>query len=231
MKSISEAGYNERLFSGGLRTWIHSARFRWVADVVSTIPCQSMLELGCFDGKLLDFLHERPVIYKGFDAGRAGGLDKALRERQAAGVSFHLTRSPDEMRLSDDERFDVAVSMETLEHVPQDMVEPYLAKIAQHLRGHLIVTVPNEKGPVFLAKWAAKRLLTNDRPEHTLRDVFNQVIGRSDRVPRFEHTGFDYAVLVRQVAKYFNVLAVRAVPLHPLPPILSYGVGIIARSH
>ena len=36
--------------------------------------------------------------------------------------------------------------METFEHIPPELVCPYLKKLAKHLDGHFVITVPNEKG-------------------------------------------------------------------------------------
>ncbi len=56
-------GYNERLFSGGVRRHLHLARFKWLARAVAkhSTLCKSVLELGCFDGKAIDFLPASPV--------------------------------------------------------------------------------------------------------------------------------------------------------------------------
>jgi hypothetical protein len=72
-------GYNERLFSGGLRSKLHFARFQWFLSQVTKRNCstESVLELGCFDRKLIDFLLKKPSRYVGFDANWEGRLDIA----------------------------------------------------------------------------------------------------------------------------------------------------------
>ena len=120
--------------------------------------CSSVIEIGCFDGKLIDFLPAKPQRYVGFDANWEGGLDVALKRWNGCPqFTFHRASSADNIRLPDNTVFDVAVMMETLEHVPAPAVDGYLSLLARHLDGYLFVTVPNEKGPVFLAKWLAKR--------------------------------------------------------------------------
>ena len=78
-------GYNQRLFSGGPRAWYHLARFRWIQAEVARRGCRtdSLLELGCFDGKLLDFIQPAPRRYVGFDANWEGGLDLAAARATA----------------------------------------------------------------------------------------------------------------------------------------------------
>ncbi|MEZ2354105.1 class I SAM-dependent methyltransferase, partial [Caballeronia sp. RCC_10] len=141
-------GYNERLFSGGVRGRFHLARFHWVSRelVRRRFAINSVLELGCFDGKLIEFLPAAPKKYVGYDANWEGGLDIAAKKWGGhANFTFYEATQPDQMTLAEDERSDVAVSMETLEHVPPHLVDGYLRKIAHHLDGYLFVTVPNEK--------------------------------------------------------------------------------------
>jgi 2-polyprenyl-3-methyl-5-hydroxy-6-metoxy-1,4-benzoquinol methylase len=233
MKSKAHgAGYNERLFSGGFRSQLHLARFRWFAAEVAKRGCATdrVLELGCFDGKLLDFVPASPSRYVGFDANWEGGLDLARAKwAHRPSCSFHLATSPEDMRLAADDRFDIAVAMETLEHVPPDMVDGYLRQIADHLDGYLFITVPNETGPVFLGKWAAKAMLGGDPERYSASEVLNATLGRTDRVQRREHKGFNYRKLVAEIENHFEVIEVGGHPLGFLPPAMCFGIGVVAR--
>lgn len=226
-------GYNERLFSGGLRTWFHLARFDWLLAELKNRRCSaaSIVELGCFDGKLLDFLPQSPLRYVGFDANWEGGLDIAKEKwKSHPNFSFHRVTTPEEMRLEADDTFDVAVAMETLEHVPPPMVDGYLSKIASHLDGYFFVTVPNEKGLVFLSKWLAKKLLRADADRYSFSELMNATAGRMSFVARREHKGFDYARLIGEMERHFDVIAVSGHPFGFLPYPLCFGIGIVAKS-
>ncbi len=234
MKSQEDGfGYNERLFSGGLRSKLHFARFNWFLSQVTKRKCltESVLELGCYDGKLIDFLPVKPVRYVGFDANWEAGLDIARsRWAGAPNISFYEAATPDEMILNTDDVFNVAVAMETLEHIPPQMVDGYLRRIAEHLEGYFFVTVPNEKGIVFLTKWLAKRILSKDTNHYTYTELVNATRGRMDLVARLEHKGFDYDSLVKNIEVYFDVIEIGGIPLGFLPHSLCFGIGIIAKS-
>lgn len=232
MKSISEGhGYNERLFSGGLRAFFHLARFRWFQSELQRrrITPQRVLELGCFDAKVLRFLPKPPQRYVGFDANWEGGLDLARRTyADRPQFEFHEATSPAHLQLAPDDRFDVIVTMETLEHLPPQDLDAYLAKLAAHAGGWVFVTVPNEKGPLFLAKWLAKRLLTRDGEAYTGREVLYATLGQTHKVARDQHKGFDYDVLIGQMRRHFDIVEVSGHPLSWLPTFLCFSVGIVA---
>jgi 2-polyprenyl-3-methyl-5-hydroxy-6-metoxy-1,4-benzoquinol methylase len=227
-------GYNERLFSGGFRGFLHFSRFRWVSGQIKkwNLSARTVLELGCFDGKLIDFLPTEPTLYVGYDANWENGLDIA-RERWGTrpNLVFKEVSSPDQMNLRRSDRFDIAVSMETLEHVPPALVDGYLEQIARHLDGYLFVTVPNEKGPLFLAKWSAKKLFSTGAEAHySFSEVVNATLGRMDHVERDQHKGFDYSKLVKQLEKYFDVVAVSGHPFGGiLPRWCCFSIGIVAK--
>jgi hypothetical protein len=230
-------GYNERIFeSGGLRSFLHLARFRWLREKVAKYrdgqPPASVIELGCFDGKAIDYLpHGRPAAYLGLDANWEGGLDLARKRwREMPAYSFLECSRVADFQVAPATRFDCAISMETLEHLPPEDLEAYLEIIARHLDGHFFVTVPNEKGPLFFLKWLGKRLLTKDGEHYTAAEVFWATVGRSDKVRRDQHKGFDWGALVKTMKRHFDVIEVSGHPLRLLPTWACFSVGIVARS-
>jgi hypothetical protein len=230
MKRLADHGYNERLFAGGIRAKIHLSRFHWLAHGLKRLNCepQRVLELGCFDAKTIDFLPAKPLTYVGLDANWEGGLEIARTKwKHEPNFSFLYCVRPADIELS--EPFDVTICMETLEHVPPDTVDPYLAKLAALTGKYVFITVPNEKGVVFALKYLLKKMAGGDSLRCTLPEFVNQTLGRTDKVQRHEHKGFDYNVVVAAVAKYFDIVEVSSYPFRLLPKGFSFGVGIIGK--
>jgi hypothetical protein len=233
LKKKSEAGYNERLFSGGVRGRLHGSRFAWLNQSLRKVgaPCVHVLELGCFDARSLHYLPQKPKSYLGLDANWEGGLDQGRSSwRDDPSVHLEPCSTPAELRaLADGRRFDTALCLETLEHVAPDIVDRYLEEIARVTTGYFLVTVPNEKGPVFLAKYLVKRSF-GDYFSYRPVEIWGALTGRMDLVERNDHKGFDYDDMVRRIGNHFDVVEVSGYPFRRLPSWTNFGVGIIAKA-
>lgn len=230
MKKKNEAGYNERLFTKGIRGELHSARFKWLVRSLLRLKCdyQTVLELGCYDGKVIDYLPEKPVRYLGVDANWEGGLDIAEEKwGEQSNYIFRQCTMPEEMGVSG-EQYDISICMETLEHIPPQMVAPYLEVLSKATKEYIFITVPNEIGVVFILKYIAK-LLFGDADNYTAREFINEALGNTDKVKRREHKGFNYNKCVAQISDYFEIVEISGHPLKFFPVSLNFGVGIIGK--
>ena len=227
-------GYNERLFSGsGLRNYYHLARYRWVREKLAEEVPQPLriIELGCFDGKTIGFVPHPIEKYVGLDAGWEDGLTIG-RKAFAARPEISLVQAASATALAPyrDGEFNIAIALETLEHIPTEIMREYLAEIARVTDGPFFVSVPNEMGPVFLAKHLAKRLIYGAGEQYSFDEVLAATLRQPHKIARLEHKGFDYRALVEDLRAHFDVERVEGVPALGLPPALSFTVGIIARS-
>lgn len=233
MKKMGQAGYNERLFSGGLRGRLHGSRFLWLRESLQRVgaPCRRVLELGCFDGRALSYLPRAPEAYLGLDANWEGGLDSGRARWQSdATVRFELCATPEQLSAAVTGRqFDTALSLETLEHIPPASLPSTIEEIASVTTGYFLVTVPNEKGPVFLAKYVVKRLF-GDYFRYRPIEIWGALIGRMDLVERDDHKGFDYDEVIRLIGTYFDIVEVSGYPFRRAPKWANFGIGIIAKA-
>lgn len=226
-----EVSYNDRLFSKGFRRRLHLARYYWVVEKLKShhLSPKSVLELGCYDGKLIEFFTQEPSRYLGLDANWEGGLDIAAEKwGSRPEFEFRFCKTPEDMLLGQ-ERFDCSFAMETLEHVPPDLVSPYLESLADATKHLLFVTVPNEIGIVFLAKHFTKRALKGNFQKFAGPEYLYAALGMTDKVERNEHKGFNYRDLHQQLQQHFEILEFSGHPISFLPPYLNFGVGFVCR--
>ncbi len=224
--------YNQRLFGGGFRKWLHEARFLWLQRMCRTmnLNTESVLELGCFDARSIRFLPTKPKRYYGFDANWEGGLDLARttygsEER----YQFVAATKPEELEIAG-ERVSLALSLETLEHIPPELVDGYLRRISGLLDGVFIVTVPNEKGLLFLVKYLIKKLVVGGADKYTFAEVLNASLGRMEHVARADHKGFDWKKLLAELNIYFDVEKVQGIQFPWAPLCCNAQIGFFLRS-
>lgn len=229
-----DKGYNERLFSGGLRRKLHIARYEWLLTQMKRFDCfgDTMLELGCFDAKTLDFLPERPKNYVGYDANWENGLE--LGRKKWAGVdnvTLLECQTAEEMNVGE-KSFDISVSLETMEHIFSDDIEGYVEKLAFATKKYCFISVPNEKGLLFLTKHLAKKMMNNHQEDYSLSEYYYATRGQLSKVKRNEggHKGFDYDGLAALVNKHFKSAELMGLPFNSIPTGMNFSVGIIGKN-
>lgn len=226
--------YNERLFSGGLRARLHLARFHWLNQRLKQYLPDSnvnVMELGCFDARSMHHFPSPPTRYLGINANWEGGLDLARqRFSRHPDYSFLAANHPQQVEIAE-ASFNVILSLETLEHVPPPDVSGWLRLFKNGLKrdGLLLVTIPNEKGPLFAIKHLAKLAVYGKSERYTLREFMCATLGRSDQIKRHEHKGFDWELLQREISEYFNVIECQGVQFPSLPSWMSPQIGLVAR--
>jgi hypothetical protein len=219
------------LFDGGLRGWLHRGRFQWLRRAIRDADVSSVFELGCFDAKTLDYLPREPKRYVGVDADWEGGLS-AAREAWPR-YEFIRCASPQDLD-SVSGSFSCSICMDTFEHIPVELIDGYVDQLARLTRNQLFITVPVEKGPVFLGKYLSKRLVGSlsendaDIGAYTAAEVLYATLGRCEKVRRGEHKGFDYAWLAARIRRRFEIVTWEGYPFARLPKLTNFGVCMIA---
>lgn len=219
--------------SGGIRARLRQLRFEWLKrQLQQPEDSYSLFELGCFNCRSLNYV-PKPKHYLGADAGWEGGLNDAqMTFVRKPWVELVMARTAHELAPFQYRRFDYTIALETLEHIPDPILKGYLEFIAKATRKQFLVTVPVEVGAVFLAKHLLRLCVSglSDAESHsfTLMEVCWATLGRTDRVKRYEHKGFDYRKLMDTLSEYFEIERVEGIPFKRVP-MLSPQVGIILR--
>ena len=130
-----------RWYPGALR---YASYLLAVSKTVAEEPFDSLVDIGCGDGRLTGKLAER------FEGQKVVGVDVATNALQLArcisgrpNVSF--VECDITQRAPEGAPFDCGTMVEVLEHIPLDQVEAFVSGVGRLIRpgGRLIVTVPS----------------------------------------------------------------------------------------
>jgi len=119
-----------------------------VINIIKSYEFNSLIDVGCGDGRLL---YE---LYKIYPAKRLVGLDNSETP-----LRFARAFSPDIQFICGDisdshfhsiQRFEIAILIEVLEHIPPDSYREFTAGLGRILddKGKLVITVPTELRPI-----------------------------------------------------------------------------------
>jgi hypothetical protein len=224
--------YNERLFKKGWRRYLHESRYLWLRKKLKQLELAdvSILELGCFDAKTIDYLPFGFSKYAGYDANWENGLDLG-KKRWKNNPAVQLVESDTVSGFNTgNERFDCTIAMETLEHLKAGELEQYIEKLAAATKQYLFITVPYERGVPLLLKYVYKAIRFKVDEPYSLKELFYAVKGDLYRVSRVEggHKGFDHRQLLKLISVYFEIKEVNGLPVSFLPTGMNFSVGIVA---
>jgi 2-polyprenyl-3-methyl-5-hydroxy-6-metoxy-1,4-benzoquinol methylase len=234
---IRTGEYARKQLYGGpaLLRWSHGSRFRMGVDLVRPYAGRRLLDYGCGDGTFLALVHD--LFPNAVGAEIDSGLVTSGAERFAAfpGLSFVDPRQLDAEPAGS---FGVVVCMEVLEHCTDDQVGVVLARIHRLAArdGLVVISVPNETGPVLMVKqvarafaalrgvsgyeyrerYSAAEMLRMMRPGEGTpveRPVYSAVSAPGHLSRWHGHKGFNWRALRRRVAERFTVRETRFSPL------------------
>lgn len=226
-----QASYNDRLFKKGIRKKVHEARFFWLRKTLTKLGVSDgkILELGCFDGKSIEYLLFSPSEYVGYDANWENGLEAGVK-KWSSHENYRFVFCDDVKKFDPQGKFDVTIALETIEHLPLNDLEDYLKKIQEVTTGYFLISVPVEKGVPFLLKHLFKKAFLEVDEPYSAKEFLHATLGNLKSVKRVEfgHKGFDYSELLRLLNKYFIIKEVDGLPFSFLPKQLNITVGVVA---
>lgn len=173
---------------------------------------QSILDLGCGDGRFCYELKKENVKIKGIDYSK-----QALNFAEAFNpeINFKLADVGD---LSEKEKFDAIVMIEVLEHIKPEEVKKVLQKIKARINknGKLIITVPSKKMPQPKKHY---QHFTEESIQDLLKEYF--VIKKI--------TGYGKSGFKRKIFYGLRLLGLMSFPLRKKIKIIDKGVDFVGK--
>jgi SAM-dependent methyltransferase len=202
--------------------WSHSSRFTTALRLIEQ-PDGNLLDYGCGDGTFLAMAADRVGKGHGVDVNVGQVEDCASRLAELGNLTFSV---PEGLAGQEyDGSFDVITCMETLEHVPDAVVDAVLTDLRRLCapNGKVIISVPVEIGPSFVLKQTIRAIAKrrgnssyNLDEHYSPRDAAKMFFaGRQTVVPRrafnvdgtefYSHFGFNWRYMRDWVSKYLKV--------------------------
>jgi 2-polyprenyl-3-methyl-5-hydroxy-6-metoxy-1,4-benzoquinol methylase len=206
-----------------LIAWSHTSRFKMALKLIGNCSAKRVLDYGCGDGTFLAFASDRILEGCGADVAADQIADCQVRLRNHTNVRFCMVN--DLNHSSYNASFDVVTCMETLEHCTKPTVELVLSDLARLCApgGHIVISVPIETGPTFLAKYFARKFaafrgLSEYRhyESYSVRNALKMIFASrrtqlerpvygEDGPPYHSHYGFNWRNLRQCVSAHLHI--------------------------
>ena len=143
--------------------------------------------------------------------------------------TFKVSSDPHDLEMIHQGSATLVISLETLEHIPPEKLEMYLKRIYDIMaqKAYFFITIPNEKGIIFLIKYITKKIVYKTVDVYSLKEIYAAVLGKMHLVKRKDHKGFDWELFVDQLRRYFTVLEIEGVQVPGIPPSLNLTIGVV----
>jgi 2-polyprenyl-3-methyl-5-hydroxy-6-metoxy-1,4-benzoquinol methylase len=202
--------------------WSHRSRFATALQLIGQTR-GNLLDYGCGDGTFLAMAADVVARGHGVDVNVNQVADCRSRLADLRNLTFSVPEDLCDGKF--DGAFDLITCMETLEHVPEPVVDAVLADITRLCApgGRVIISVPVEIGPSFLLKQTIRALAAQRgvssyhlAERYGARDALRMLFaGRHTVVPRraftvdgrvfYSHFGFNWRRMRDWVSRYLRV--------------------------
>lgn len=224
MDAVAEGHYYRKQLGckSGVIAWSHRSRFQTGLRLIGPAPGR-LLDYGFGDGTFLALASDR--LREGWGADIAANQVAECQARLAAYTNLRFCTVAALADPALDGSFDVVTCMETLEHCTAPVVEVVLKDLARLVKpdGRVVISVPIETGPTFLAKMvlrtiAAWRGLSDYRyyESYPFRDAAKMLFASKattverpvyggPEAPSHTHYGFNWRALRERVRAHLAI--------------------------
>jgi SAM-dependent methyltransferase len=220
-----------------LVSWLHNIRYKYLIELFDQLQSESpnkqirVVDIGCAHAKTFALLNERyKISYLGIE------LDKAFADtakaRYGENPNFCIVNDSIENHYEKLENVDFLMSLETLEHIPENIVVRLVERIAAANPRYFICSVPNEVGPIVWIKNIGSFLMGYMRhTEYRWSETLNAGLYQLDKVETHGvgHKGFDWRWLAQTIRHNRKITKILSSPFRWLPKTFSVSIIFISR--
>ena len=192
-----------------------------------------VVEIGCAFGKSFEVLNRVSCdfTYHGIEI-RQDFVDIAIeRYGTYANFDIHCCSVSDAFDLFSGA--DLIIGLETLEHIPENLVVKTLEAIRKSDFKYCYFTVPNEVGPAIIIKNIGSMVMGYIRhKEYTWTQTLHAGMYRLDVLPRHTtaHIGFDWRWLAQSIRHNMVISQRTKSPFKWIPSCVSPSIGFICNN-
>lgn len=214
---------------------LHATRYKHLiklfTDLTSKNPSRifNVVDIGCAHAKAFDILHDRfQINYTGIDIDTE--LLEVAKERYSNFDNFKVINDSITNHYHELQNADVILALESLEHIPENIVVRLVEQIARAQPTAFMCSVPNEVGPVLFLKNIGSLLMGYMRhKEYTWKETLHAGLFNLDKVEThgIGHKGFDWRWLAQTIRHNMHITRTHTNPFDWLPKTLSFSIIFI----
>jgi len=227
--------YEKRQAFNSIIAWVHSLRYRSISKVFESYSKQKdgpirVVDIGCSHAKIFSVLNKRfNIHYTGLDP--RSDFVAIARARYQQHQNFEIIHGLIQDHYQKLQGVDMVIALETLEHIPENIVVRIVEEIAAAKPNLFVCSVPVEIGPAVWMKNFGSFLMRYLRHrEYSLRETFWAGLYQLDKIPPHDtrHKGFDWRWLAQTIRHHFHIRKRWNLPIKFLPAAFSSSVFFIA---
>jgi hypothetical protein len=218
-------------------SWLHSIRYKYLIELFDQLKKENpdkqlkVVDIGCAHAKTFGILNERyNISYVGIELDQQ--FAETAKSRYGSKSNFRIINDSIENHYTELENVDFLMSLETLEHIPENIVVRLIEHIAAANPKYFVCSVPNEVGPIVWIKNVGSLLMGYMRhTEYKWSETLYAGLYQLDKVETHGngHKGFDWRWLAQTIRHNRKITQTLSSPFRWLPKTFSVSVIFISR--
>lgn len=189
-----------------------------------------VVDIGCAHAKSFELLNQRyNISYVGIELN--GPFSEMAKSRYDTHPNFRIINDSIENHYAELENVDFVIALETLEHIPEDIVVRVVEHIAIANPEYFVCSVPNEVGPIIWVKNVGSLLMGYMRhKEYKWSETLYAGLYQLDKVGTHGtgHKGFDWRWLAQTIRHNRKITKILSSPFRWLPKTFSVSIIFIS---